>query len=105
MAQILAHPFFKEPVSISDLEAVPARKHAFLSHFQKEGAGIAHTLYHALERFGAHAWLDMFEADLTERGMKRGKSTRGTTLPRRASRRRFLLDSRRGDTSSTRVEA
>ena len=54
------------------LAPVPARKHIFISHFQAEGGGTAHTLYHALRNFGAHAWLDMFEDDLTEQGMKRG---------------------------------
>ena len=45
---------------------MPARKHLFLSHFQKEGAGTAHALFHALRQVGAPAWLDMFEDDITE---------------------------------------
>merc|ERR1719271_515064 len=69
MAQILAHAFF---APAAPLAPVPARKHLFLSHFQKEGAVVAHALYHALREVGAHAWLDMFEDDLTEPGMKRG---------------------------------
>ena len=69
MAQILAHAFF---APAAPLATVPARKHLFLSHFQKEGAGTAHALFHALRQVGAHAWLDMFEDDLTAPGMKRG---------------------------------
>ena len=69
MAQILAHAFF---APAAPLAPVPARKHLFLSHFQKEGAVVAHALSHALRDLGAHAWLDMTEDDLTVQGMKRG---------------------------------
>ena len=70
MAQILAHAFLAPAVTL--LAPVPARKHIFLSHFQAEGAGIAHALFHALRQVGAHAWLDMFEDDLTAQGMRAG---------------------------------
>ena len=70
MAQILAHAFLAP--AATPLAPVPARKHIFISHFQAEGAGTAHALFHALRQVGAHAWLDVFEDDLTAQGMKAG---------------------------------
>ena len=80
MAQVLSHPFFFFAASSTNagpspppLPATPPRrKHVFISHFQMEGAGTAHALYHAFRGLGARAWVDMFEEDLTEQGMKTG---------------------------------
>lgn len=72
MAQILAHGLFKPSDHFKPLAAVPARKHVFLSHFQAEASGPVAAMHAELDSFGARAWLDMYEEDITEAGMRAG---------------------------------
>ncbi|GBG34426.1 Protein NLRC3 [Hondaea fermentalgiana] len=57
----------------AELETVfPQRYHYFLSHMQKEAAGIVKDLYLNLTEARCLAWIDMHAEDLTQESMRQG---------------------------------
>ena len=67
--EILDHPFLRED---GELEPLDCRYHFFLSHYQAQASGAVAGLYFHLRLRGALVWLDQYQEDITESGMRAG---------------------------------
>merc|ERR1711998_176184 len=70
--EILHHPFLTKSDSELLNTSEYKRYHLFLSHMQAEASGAVSTIHLQLQRQGVRSWLDMYQSDLTERGMQQG---------------------------------